>query len=200
MSVDLSGSVRELAVGTRGTSVGDFQRRIEENPAECGLAEFFPDCAAFREVNDTEVFTSLTRLRLRLELQATQYFSAVITYDNELLAGILDTVGGQLLEELAPDPWLDIDGTIASGEHVEWRHSLYRGFIRFQSQHAEVTVGRQRILSSQSPWIPVEANGAPLSVLIASGSPCLRNRARKAGFAPSVRIDGRPLQSRSMRL
>src|SRR5436190_22568192 len=46
------------------------------------------------------------------------------------------------------------------------------------------------------PWMPVDANGVPLSVRIASGRPTSRNRARNTGFAASVFTDDRPRQER----
>jgi hypothetical protein len=45
-------------------------------------------------------------------------------------------------------------------------------------------------LIAHRPWIPVEANGAPLSVRIARGRPTSRNSRSNTGRAPSVRTFG----------
>ena len=47
---------------------------------------------------------------------------------------------------------------------------------------------------------PGPREGTPLSVRIASGIPTSWKSLRKAPFAPLVRTEGRPLQSKSMRL
>src|ERR1700692_3987529 len=46
----------------------------------------------------------------------------------------------------------------------------------------------------EKPWMPVEANGAPLSVRIASGKPTSRKSARNPGCARAVFTDGSPRQ------
>src|SRR5687767_12677738 len=46
----------------------------------------------------------------------------------------------------------------------------------------------------------VEANGAPLSVRMASGSPTRRKRARKMGFASTVLTERRPWHTSTRRL
>jgi hypothetical protein len=55
-------------------------------------------------------------------------------------------------------------------------------------------------LRPESPWIPVDAKGVPLSVRIASGRPTLRNRARNTGLASAVFTDGSPRHTRRARL
>jgi hypothetical protein len=54
--------------------------------------------------------------------------------------------------------------------------------------------------SSQSPWMPVEAKGAPLSLRIASGRPTSWNSRRNAGLAPFVFTEGSALHSKTLRL
>jgi hypothetical protein len=47
-------------------------------------------------------------------------------------------------------------------------------------------------LSSQSPWMPVEAKGGPLSLRMASGMPTSSNKRSNTGLAPSVRTLASP--------
>lgn len=146
-SLDLAGSLREIVVGTKGTNASDFDDALAENPIECGLVDSFPDCPAWDTLGETDVWTSLTRLRLKFDARATRNFSATVVYDNEMLAGTLDTFEAQLGSELGAPRFDELGQVIADGEHYEWRHGLYRGFLFFESQHLEVTLGRQRV-----PW------------------------------------------------
>jgi hypothetical protein len=150
VSLELSGSVRELAVATRGTDAGDFEQAAGASPAvaiDCARAETFPDCPAFDTVGERRVLTSLTRLRTRLDLRLSPHWSAVAVYDHELLAGNLDTLEAELGESLASQSFLGAEGVLESSRHARWSHLLYRGFVAFESSHFELTLGRQRI-----PW------------------------------------------------
>ena len=94
--LDASGEVREIAVWTRGTSQEEFEAGVE--PACFSSPMNFANCPAFDAVGDERVFTSLTRLRLRVEGRANPHWSAVVSFDNELLAGDLDTLEASLSE------------------------------------------------------------------------------------------------------
>jgi hypothetical protein len=144
-SLELSGSVRELAIATRGTDAGDFEDAARANPAVavyCARAETFPDCPAFEEVGEQRVLTSLTRLRTRLDLRLSPHWSAVAVYDHELRAGTLDTFEADLSESLASESFLGAEGVLERSDHVRWSHLLYRGFVLFESPHFEFTLGR----------------------------------------------------------
>jgi hypothetical protein len=145
-SLDLSGSLRELAVATRGTDAEDFEAAARANPLICGDPEAFAYCPAFDEVGETRVFTSLTRLRLGLDMRAGPHFSAEVVYDNEILAGSLDTFAASAGDALGRPPYLNLQGG-SSWDHVRWEHGLYRGYLFFESRHFELVLGRQRI-----PW------------------------------------------------
>ena len=47
--------------------------------------------------------------------------------------------------------------------------------------------------------MPVDANGTPLSVRMASGKPTSRNSARKTGFASTVFTERKPWHARTRR-
>ena len=143
-SLELSGSLRERLIATRGTNADAFARSL--TPA-CLPVAAFPNCPAWDRVGERDVWTSLTRLRLRLDARANEHFSAVVVYDNEGLVGILDTLESDLAAGLAGQGFVDLEGQILERQHAEWRHLLYRGYLQFESKRLELTAGRQRI-----PW------------------------------------------------
>jgi hypothetical protein len=154
-SLGFSGSVRELAVVTRGTDAEDFEEALKQDSAQCLLdppeppedcIDAFPYFSAFDEVGQTRVFTSLTRLRLGLDLRAGPHVSAEVVYDNELLAGTLNTFEAEAGDAFGRPPYLNLQGG-RSSEHVRWSHGLYRGYLLFESRHFEGVIGRQRV-----PW------------------------------------------------
>jgi hypothetical protein len=148
--LDLGGTVREIALVSRGTSPEAFGAGLAQcfaravpnvpSPAE------FANCPAFAAVGEKRVATSTTRLRLRVEARANAHWSAVISFDNELLAGTLDTFEGRFGDDLAGRDFLDASGQIGE-DPVAYRYSLYRGYLSFESEGLEAVVGRQRI-----PW------------------------------------------------
>lgn len=164
-SLELSGSLREIGVVTHGTDAGDFTATVAANLAAC-LASF-ADCPAFDEVGDTPVFTSLTRLRTRLDLRLDEHWSAAVAYDHELRAGTLDTFEGSLGESLSTPSLFEAEQDILDGDRVAWRHRLYRGYLTFRSEHFEAVAGRQRIAWGVGRlWNPIDRFNAipPLAI------------------------------------
>jgi hypothetical protein len=148
--IDLGGTVREIALVSRGTSPEAFGTGLAQCfpplvPAVPDPAEF-ANCPAFGAVGEKRVATSTTRLRLRMEARANRHWSAVISIDNEFLAGTLDTFEANIGAALAGRDFFDASGQIGE-DPVAYRYSLYRGYLNFESKHLEAAVGRQRI-----PW------------------------------------------------
>jgi hypothetical protein len=154
-SLELSGSLREVPVITRGTSEVAFTDAIAASlPAPtCVSAALFPNCQAFLTVGHQGVWQSLTRLRTHLDLRATPQLTATVVYDHELLIGTLRTLERDLTQGLGPSSFLSLDQTIVrfnfggAADEGSWRHLLYRAYVSYEGEHAEVIVGRQRI-----PW------------------------------------------------
>jgi hypothetical protein len=172
-SLDFGGSVRELAVITRGTDADDFADAaggtLTAGSAVCLLAATFPDCPAFGEVGEVVVASSLTRLRLRFDLRVNAHWSAVAVYDNEIRAGRLDTLETAVREGIASESFLQAEDDIHVGDedHVRWHHLLYRGYLFFESERFEVALGRQRIAWGVGRlWNPIDRFNAipPLSL------------------------------------
>ena len=149
-SLALSGSLKELLTVTRGTDREAFERAGLANPpggTDCILVQSFPDCPAFHELRRRDVWTSLTRLRLRFDARASEAFSAVVVWDHELRAGILDTLEAGLGGDLGAGRFADLEDEISDREHLHLRQLLYRAYVFYESEKLELTVGRQRV-----PW------------------------------------------------
>jgi hypothetical protein len=154
-SLEVSGSLREIPVITHGTSEVAFTNAIAASlPAStCVSAASFPNCPAFLTVGQLGVWQSLTRLRTHLDLRLTPTLSATVVYDHEVVVGTLRTLEQEFGQDLTPSTFVDLDQTIvrvdfggAADEGV-WRHLLYRAYLKYEGEHAEVIVGSQRI-----PW------------------------------------------------
>ncbi len=155
ISLELSGSLREVAVATHGTSEKAFADAIAATlpGATCVSAAGFADCPAFLTVGHQGVWQSLTRLRTHWELRLTPTLSATVVYDHELLLGTLRTLEQSLALGLTSPSYVSADQRIVdfdfggAADEGTWRHLLYRAQLSYEGEHAEVIVGRQRI-----PW------------------------------------------------
>jgi hypothetical protein len=146
--LDFRGSLRELLVGTHGTDGDAFARAVVTNPTQCiSTANDFPNCPAFLEVGRSSLVTSLSRLRLQLDLQATPWLAAVVAYDHELIIGGQRDLGQAITDAIRPERIVEAGGEIAGGDHVSWRHVLYRAYLELDLEPLELTAGRQRV-----PW------------------------------------------------
>ena len=118
----------------------------------CFLAELFEECPAFHEVGRLRVWQSLVRVRLRLDLQISGSLSARVEYDNELLMGRLDALEVRGFDPEETEPFLPFQEDLwnfdlGGDSRGVWRHSLYRGWLDWETEHFQVILGRQRI-----PW------------------------------------------------
>jgi hypothetical protein len=143
-SLEFAGSVRQLLVGTGGTDLDEFAAAGDPS---CIFAATFANCPSFLVVNETSVFTSVTRVRGRLDLRITPRLSAALAYDHELRAGTLDTFEAQLGRDIDTQQWAPLDWTIIDTDSFSWDHLFYRLHLDYESEHVGVTIGRQRV-----PW------------------------------------------------
>ncbi|NQZ99886.1 MAG: hypothetical protein HRU01_25570, partial [Myxococcales bacterium] len=126
--LDFSGSVREIFTSSKGTNADDFAA------AFCPAPAGFADCPAFDVVGEARAIASVTRLRTRLDLRATEAWSATLAYDLEFDAGHLDTFEAELGEGLRPDSLFRAEGDLTRGDRVAVREELYRGYLMFESE------------------------------------------------------------------
>lgn len=143
--LDMSGSLRELLTATRGTDADRFQAAAGD--PVCLPAADFPDCPAFDLVGERDAWTSLTRLRLRLDGRASEQLSAVIVADFEGRIGRRETFVSPLTDGFDSGRFVDLEDEISDHGDAHWRQLLYRAYLSYESERLEITVGRQRV-----PW------------------------------------------------
>ncbi len=101
--------------------------------------------------------SDLNRLRFQLDGDFAPV-SWHLTYDQELLYG--DLVSSPDFAPLArlPEPaWLDAEHMISRGGRHDWRHRLYRAWLRYEGAHAGLVIGRQRIAwGTARIWNPTD--------------------------------------------
>lgn len=151
-SLQLSGSLRELAVATRTPDAARFFQRASAAGDACARAAQFSGCPAFDTSGERDAWRSLTRLRLDARLHLGARISAQLSYDHEFEAGVLDSLlraPGAL-----PQTALGLERNIfalglrrSDAARRSWRHRIYRGSFRYAGRRLEVKLGRQRI-----PW------------------------------------------------
>lgn len=150
-SLRIVGSLREIGQVGRGTTQDDFVAGLARDPT-CVSPATFADCAAFDRVDEADLWSSLTRLRIELDATLRPELTAVVAYDQQFQVGVLDTLGEAISGE-RPDTFLGLEGDIhlfGLGDDTDrrrWSQRLYRGYVRWDDGRVAATVGRQRI-----PW------------------------------------------------
>jgi len=172
-SLSISGSLRQIVLYTRETDAGDFADAIAEDIASAGLgttcvaAAGFQNCPAFDLLGEKDIGQGFTRLRLEADLVLTTWLSAFVAYDNEIRFGVIDTLESELGSGLNRDSFVDAESGISEDSHHDWKHSLYRGYVRLETERFELAVGRQRIAWGVGRlWNPIDRFSAlrPLSL------------------------------------
>ena len=116
-SLELSGSLRQIALYTKQTDADDFEG------AYCPLASDLADCSAWDELGETHVGQALTRLRVRLDLQATSWLSAAVAYDNQAFYGRIDTLESVLGASFVQDSFFGAEGKLRKKPKYPGAHS-----------------------------------------------------------------------------
>jgi hypothetical protein len=137
LRLELRGQLRELVTFTR----------------EAEPERLFVEGSARR----SDAGLSLTRLRLDGQA-AWRGLSGQVVYDSEFRTGsALDALPFRAGEAAGTATWLDADRTISDHDDGNLRHALYRAWVRWESERAEVTLGRQRIpLGRARLWNPAD--------------------------------------------
>lgn len=133
--------------------------------------------------------------RARLDLQAAwgDRLAGQISYDLEAFSGTgLDSLGFQLADAIGLRTWLDADRPISDHEAAQTRHLLYRGWIRYQGDRLDLTVGRQRIpLGRGRLWNPSDLFNPILPLAIEADQRIGQDAARlRWRFAPDLHVTG----------
>ncbi|MGN7103302.1 hypothetical protein ACTHR6_16975 [Ralstonia holmesii] len=100
----------------------------------------------------------LNRLRLEVKGNVSDHVAVDLQYDNEVLLGsYLRTAQFGAQQSLAPDQYLNLDGTYLRGRSYEGRQRLYRGNVTLSSGDTDLRVGRQRIAWGTGRfWSPLD--------------------------------------------
>jgi hypothetical protein len=172
-SLSISGSLRQIVLYTKQTDASQFGDAIADDVVNngvnttCVAADGFENCPAFDLVNDEDVGQGFTRLRLKADLTVTDWLSAYVVYDNEVRFGVIDTLESELGSGFGNQSFVDAESGIHAGEHHDWNHSLYRGYVQVETERFELAVGRQRIAWGVGRlWNPIDRFSAlpPLSL------------------------------------
>jgi len=101
--------------------------------------------------------TDLNRLRLEMDSDYGN-FRFHLAYDHEVLWGglVADPVVAAALHQ--PDPtWINASAPIVQRSHINWRHTLYRGWVEYDAASINLKLGRQRIAwGSGRIWNPTD--------------------------------------------
>ena len=175
-SLSVNGSLRELAFYSQQTDFDDFREAIVADIAAspptttCLAAASFANCPAFNGVGDKDVVQSLTRLRIQADLRLTEWLSMFASYDNEIQAGSLDTLEADLGGGFSSKSFLEAEANLSSGSNHDWRHRLYRGYLRIETERFELSIGRQRIAWGVGRlWTPIDRFSALLPLNLQPG-------------------------------
>lgn len=112
-------------------------------------------------------YLNTARARLSLDAKAS-IFRGHVDYDHEVLAGsYFRTREFQVFGLGEPATYWDADQAISTGDTVQWRHRLYRGWLGADRGDTVVRFGRQRIAwGTGKLWNPTDVLNPyqPLSV------------------------------------
>jgi hypothetical protein len=172
-SLSVGGSLRQIGLYQRQTDASRFADAIADDVAAngaattCVAAATFAACPAFDGVGDDDVGQGFTRLRLEADLVVTDWLSATVVYDNEVRFGRIDTLESALGSNIGSQSFVDLDSTVSSGEHYDWRHALYRGYVSIETRRFELSIGRQRVAWGVGRlWTPIDRFSALLPLNI----------------------------------
>ena len=188
-SIEWSGSVREIVTATRAVDARPFSEALAD--PTCAAPEGFARCPAF-SIDGRDAVQSLTRARIQLDGNFGDAWRARVTYDHELRVGFLRRVGDAFAGPM--DSFLGAEGEIRAfglrraRDHRRWSHRLYRGWVRYEGEQIQFTVGRQRIPWGVGRlWNPIDRfNAIPPLAIEASESPgidALEARWNLSGFS-----------------
>lgn len=151
-SLEFTGSLRELLSASEGI---EPERTVEAFEA-CDTREAFVDCPAFDTLRGRDTWQTLTRLRMQFALRWSDRLSAELSYDNEWRGGILDGLFGRA--GLVEDSFLGMEDQVGDvGQNHAWVHRAYRASLRFEGEHLQWTLGRQRIpFGVGRLWNPID--------------------------------------------
>jgi hypothetical protein len=142
LKLDLGASLRELVTRSREVRTDDV----------------FPAPDGSFSLGASPSLLAQTRVRIDLQARYRERFSAQVSYDNELFLGSgRKSLAFALADARGNSTWADLDRTISDTQDATWQHLLYRGWLRYEGDDVELTIGRQRIaLGRARLWNPTD--------------------------------------------
>lgn len=140
-----------LAPGARGAEYDRGELRLETGAELRNLLTYtrrIQTEALLVEGSDRREPSGLWLLRGRVWVEGAykQRFSGQLIYDQEYRTGTqLDSLAFAIGDRIGTQTWFDADHTIHQSGSSDWRHLLYRAWLRYESDRFELTLGRQRI-------------------------------------------------------
>ncbi len=112
---------------------------------------------ATRDSRKQQQITDLNRLRLKLDGENGP-LRLHLAYDHELLWGglVADPPVAAALRRSEPT-WIDAEAALYRRARINWRHTLYRGWVEYDAGGVNLRLGRQRIAwGSGRIWNPTD--------------------------------------------
>ena len=165
LRLELRGSLRNLFTLTRDVRRDDLRRQLEQNGALFSPTPPCPlpitpclDLGALLSTTRSDTGRMLWRARIDGQAVWRDQLYAQVVYDSEARFGsALDTLGFAIGDTVGNRTWWDLDRTISSNGDGDWRHSIYRAWMRWEEERVELTLGRQRIpLGRGRLWNPID--------------------------------------------
>ena len=152
------GHAVELDQGDLKLDLGASLRELVSRSREIRTDDAFPAPAGTFSLDPSPSLLSQTRVRIDLQARYRERFSGQLTYDNELFLGSgRKSLAFALADARGNETWIDLDRTISDTRDATWQHLLYRGWLRYEGDDVELTVGRQRIaLGRARLWNPTD--------------------------------------------
>lgn len=102
-------------------------------------------------------YANTARARLSLKAQKSVW-RAQADYDHELVAGSLfRTQEYRLVARPQAPTWLPLEQAISTSATHDYRHSLYRGWLGFETERGVLRIGRQRVAwGAGKLWNPTD--------------------------------------------
>lgn len=127
--------------------VGYYNDFPDQKDYSWRLKGYYKNLAMGSETIDgRDYFVDLNRLRLELTGTWREMLSLRLIYDHEgLLGNYLHTDEFRQIKSAQDQDILDLTWDINDGRDFFWRHTFYRGFLKYESERLNITLGRQRI-------------------------------------------------------
>ena len=138
---------REKEVEKEGALSKDRDLKWKKGDITLDLKGYYKNIAlGSKTVDSDKYFLNLNRFRLDLTGSYKDILVLKMVYDHEgLLGDYLRSDEFRRIKSFEGHDLSDLDWKIIDQKDFYWHHSLYRAYLRFQSEKFNLSIGRQRI-------------------------------------------------------